>query len=83
MLEIKRTVKESVVTTDGKELKQGDDILIKVGKQDIVTKFDKIEKGYFSTVNNEGEVVKYRKNSIDYCYKVLSVKLDREEDKDE
>ena len=83
MVEVRRTVTEVALTTDGFHLNVGDSVLIKVDKQYIVTKFTGLEKGYFATENSDGEKLKYRMGSIISCYKIKDFTLvgDEEEEK--
>lgn len=73
-----KTVK--VTTTDGKPLKSGDMICIRVKGQDIVCRFGELDKNsYFVTIPaTGGAAVKYRPASIERCYLVKIFKLDTE-----
>ena len=78
MVQIKKTYTEVALTSDGKALKKGDLIVLTVGGQDIVTRFDGIDHGYFKTVNDRKHTQKYRMGSIDLCYKVDMFVVDNE-----
>ena len=82
MVEVKRTVTEVAYTTDGFVLCPNDKVLIKVDKQYIVTNYMGLEKGYFATVNCDGDKVKYRMSSIQSCYKISSIKLFGDEEEE-
>jgi len=73
MVEIKRTVTESVVASDGQELCSGDKVLLKVGTQFVLTTFVGFDKGYIVTKNLDDEIVKYRRASIEKCQRVLDI----------
>ncbi len=72
-----------ITTTDGHSLKEGDLIVIGVKGQDVVCRFAELDKGgYFVTVPVVGgpDPVKYRVNSITFCYKVKTFQVDKKPD---
>lgn len=72
-----RAVKIS--TTDGKELKKGDLILIGIKGQDVVGTFQEMDKaGYFviKPVVTSLEPLRYRPASVTACFKVSSLEVD-------
>lgn len=75
--------KVEISTTDGQKIKEGDLIVIGVKGQDVVCRFAELDKGgYFVTVPVVGgpDPVKYRVNSITFCYKVKTFQVDKEPD---
>lgn len=78
--------KVEISTTDGQKIKEGDLIVIGVKGQDVVCRFMELDKGgYFVTVPVVGgpDPVKYRVNSITFCYKVKTFQVDKKPDADE
>lgn len=75
--EIKTTV---IKTSDGKEIKPGDKVLLNIKEQDIICTFNEIDgMGYIVTVPfTKSEPVRYRTRSIDACYKLIDFELDAE-----
>lgn len=72
--------KVEISTTDGQKIKEGDLI---VKGQDVVCRFAELDKGgYFVTVPVVGgpDPVKYRVNSITFCYKVKTFQVDKKPD---
>lgn len=72
--------KVEISTTDGQKIKEGDLIVIGVKGQDVVCRFAELDKGgYFVTVPVVGgpDPVKYRVNSITFCYKVKAFQVDK------
>lgn len=82
MVEVKRTVTEVAMTSDGLTLNMDDCVLIKVDKQYIVTQYKGLEKGYFATENSDGEKVKYRIGSIISCFKIKLLTLVGDDDEE-
>ncbi len=75
--------KVEISTTDGQKIKEGDLIVIGVKGQDVVCRFMELDKGgYFVTVPVVGgpDPVKYRVNSITFCYKVKTFQVDKKPD---
>ena len=75
--------KVEISTTDGQKIKEGDLIVIGVKGQDVVCRFAELDKGgYFVTVPVVGgpDPVKYRVNSITFCYKVKTFQVDKKPD---
>lgn len=75
--------KVEISTTDGQKIKEGDLIVIGVKGQDVVCPFAELDKGgYFVTVPVVGgpDPVKYRVNSITFCYKVKTFQVDKKPD---
>ncbi len=75
--------KVEITTTDGQKIKEGELIVIGVKGQDVVCRFAELDKGgYFVTVPVVGgpEPVKYRVNSITFCYKVKTFQVDKKPD---
>jgi hypothetical protein len=78
--EIKST---KISTTDGKELKPGDLILIGVKGQDVIGTYKEISAtGYFvvEPLVTASKQVQYRPSSITACFKVDALELDTEND---
>lgn len=73
-----------ITTTDGLKIKEGDLIVIGIKGQDVVCRFSELDKGgYFVTfpvVVEDAEPVKYRINSITYCYKVKTFEVNKKPD---
>lgn len=77
--EIKTT---RISTTDGKELKKGDLIMVGIKGQDVVGTFQEIDKaGYFviKPVVTSLKPLKYRPASVTACFKVSSLEVDVDE----
>lgn len=77
---VREIKKVEISTTDGQKIKEGDLIVIGVKGQDVVCRFAELDKGgYFVTVPVVGgpDPVKYRINSIIFCYKVSDFGIDR------
>ena len=75
--EIKTTV---IKTSDGKEIKSGDKVLLNIKGQDIICTFNEIDSmGYIVTMPfTNTEPNRYRTRSIDACYKLIDFNLDAE-----
>lgn len=70
--------KVEITTTDGRMIREGDLIAIGVKGQDVICRFAELDKGgYFVTVPVVGgsDPVKYRINSITFCYKVKAFQV--------
>ena len=82
-LGVQEIKKVEITTTDGQKIKEGELIVIGVKGQDVVCRFSELDKGgYFVTVPVVGgpEPVKYRVNSITFCYKVKTFQVDKKPD---
>lgn len=67
-----------VLTEDGQTLKKGDCIILRIKTEDIVATFQEVNNGYFVTKTlDEQHENKYRQGSIESCYKIKGVELDR------
>ena len=72
-----------ITTTDGQKIKEGDLIVIGVKGQDVLCRFAELDKGgYFVTLPVVGgpDPVKYRINSITFCYKVKAFEVNKKPD---
>lgn len=81
-INIKEIKTTRITTTDGKEIKPGDIILIGIKGQDVVCKFKEINaSGYFVTepVVTGLKPIQYRPASITSCFKVSSLEVDVDE----